>query len=236
MTKQTPPHASNLSLTEQSYGTLRSAILSSVLAPESVWSDRELCENFNLSRTPVREALLRLQAQGLVQIVPRRGTRILSLNTNDVREINQLSKALELSAALLIAKDPGNPTALADISTAVEKMEDALQQNNLEQWAIADAKFHDLIVEHCGNKRIAEVYRSQRGLTDRARHFTLRLRPLPIQSTQEHREMYEAMREQDLIKLEHLYRQHWDRTTEEIIRIIKEHSQGVAIPTFAKAN
>lgn len=217
--------ASKLSLTEQSYVTLRNAILSNQLAPEGVWSDREFCERFDLSRTPVREALLRLQSEGLVEILPRRGTRILPLNASDVREIHQVIKALELEAALTIAQTTDNADALNAVSQTVIAMEDALEKNDLDLWVSADAQFHDEVVSHCENRRIVKTYRSLRGLTDRARYFTLRLRPLPMQSTKEHRQMYEAMRDKRLSDLEALYRCHWDRTTEEIAKLIQEHSQ-----------
>lgn len=222
--------ASKLSLTDQSYEILRNAILSNQLAPEGVWSDREFCEQFELSRTPVREALLRLQSEGLVEIIPRRGTRVLPLYARDVREIHQVIKALELEAALTITQAPDNTDALNAVLQTVAAMEVAIEDNDLDSWVSADAKFHDEIVSRCENQRIVKAYRSLRGLTDRARHFTLRLRPLPIQSTQEHRQMYEAMRDKKLSDLEALYRYHWNRTTEEIASLIETHAPSRPLP------
>lgn len=218
------------SLADRCYQVLRQGILTNDLPPESLWSDRELCERFSLSRTPVREAILRLQTEQLVQIVPRKGTRILPLLISDVRDIHQVTKALELEAALLIAKAEDNERDLEPLRLAVKEMEAEIERENRDAWAEADRKFHHLVVDMAGNARLAKMYHAQRGLTDRARYFALHLRPLPVQSTNEHRGMYEALVARDLHRLEQLYRLHWDRTTEEILTLIERHAKRSPIP------
>lgn len=219
------------SLAGQSYEALRQAVLKGELSPDSIWSDRELCEKFGLSRTPVREAILRLQNEQLVQIVPRKGTRILPLRVNDVREIHQLTKALELEAALLVSRNYRDIEELAPIRTAIEEMEAAMDANDREAWVKADTTFHYLVVDMSGNRRLASIYESLRGQTDRARYFALHIREMPVQSTIEHREMYEALVNRDFRQIEVTYRHHWDRTTEELLTLVSKfntHSPVVA--------
>lgn len=219
------------SLAGQSYEALRQAILKGELSPDSIWSDRELCEKFFLSRTPVREAILRLQTEQLVQIVPRKGTRILPLRLNDVREIHQVTKALELEAALLVSRNYGDLKELAPIRKAVEEMEAAMDADDREAWVEADTRFHYLVVEMSGNRRLASIYESLRGQTDRARHFALHIREMPVQSTKEHHEMYDALVARDFRQIEVTYRRHWDRTTEELLTLVSKfnlHSPVVA--------
>lgn len=212
------------SLADRSYSALRQAILTGKLAPDSTWSDRELCEMFSLSRTPVREALLRLQTEQMVQIVSRKGTRILPLRIEDVRDIHQLTKALELEAALLVARNYVTLEDLAPIRICVEAMEAALDAEDRDAWAKADTACHFAVVDMCGNPRLASIYHAQRGLTDRARYFVLHMRELPVQSTVEHRQMYDALVARDLRKLEVAYRHHWERTTEEMLTLIERVS------------
>jgi len=212
------------SLADKNYQIVRQAILIGQLAPDSTWSDRELCEKFGLSRTPVREALLRLQAEELVQIVPRKGTHILPLRIDDVREIHQLTKALELEAALLTARNYQTIDELSLILTAVEEMEAAIEVEDRDAWVKADTAFHLLVVGMCGNKRLANIYNAQRGLTDRARYFALHIREMPIRSTKEHRQMYEALVARDFRQIEVSYRHHWDRTTEELLSLMAKVS------------
>jgi DNA-binding GntR family transcriptional regulator len=214
----------NRSLADKSYEIVRKAILTGELTADSTWSDRELCEKFDLSRTPIREAILRLQAEDLVRIVPRKGTRILPLRVQDVREIHQVTKALELEAALLVSKGHQNVEELAPIRIAVEQMEAAMDAQDREAWVKADTEFHTIVVEMCGNKRLASIYDSLRGQTDRARHFALYIREMPIQSTKEHREMYAALVARDLRQIEITYRHHWDRTTEELLALVAKFS------------
>lgn len=225
-------HQINESLADKSYDVLRHHILTNELPPESLWSDRELCERFGLSRTPVREAILRLQTEELVQIVPRKGTRILPLLISDVRDIHQVTGALELEAALILAKAEDDARDLSQLRQAVEDMEAAIEVNDRDTWAEADRRFHFLVVDTCGNARLARMYHAQRGLTDRARYFALHLRELPVQSTEEHRGMYQALLSRDLGRLEHLYRLHWDRTTEEMLALIERHAKRTSIPSM----
>ncbi|WP_372803317.1 GntR family transcriptional regulator [Paracoccus seriniphilus] len=218
------------SLADRSYATIREGILTGRLSPDSTWSDRELCEMFSLSRTPVREAILRLQSEQMVQIVPRKGTRILPLRLEDVRDIHQVTKALELEAALLIARNYRDVEELAPILQCVKDMEDALERQDREAWALADTRCHFAVVDMCGNSRLAGMYHAQRGLTDRARYFVLHMRDLPVLSTREHRQMYDALVARDLRELEVVYRQHWDRTTEEMLDIIGRISPHTPVP------
>lgn len=222
---------STTSLADQSYEVLRNLILTTELPPESLWSDRELCERFGLSRTPVREAILRLQTEQLVEIVPRKGTRILPLLISDVRDIHQVIRALELEAAVLLTKTSDEDRDLELLQQAVEDMENAIKDGDRESWAEADRRFHYIVVDMCGNPRLAKMYHAQRGLTDRARYFTLHLREMPVKSTQEHRGMYEAILSRDLDRLVHLYRLHWDRTTEEMLALIERHAKRTPIPS-----
>ncbi|PLW75377.1 GntR family transcriptional regulator [Cohaesibacter celericrescens] len=219
------------SMAEQAYNVLRKAILTGQLSPDSIWSDRELCERFKLSRTPVRESLLRLQSEELVRIEPRKGTRVMPLLVDDVREIHQVAKALELEAALLLADRDPMPD-LSFMCRAIDEMERALSENDRDAWAEADTRFHVLMVGLCGNRRLARNYEAHRGLTDRARYFVLHVRELPVKSTEEHRLMYKALLNKDRQRLEGLYRLHWDRTTEEIVTLIEQYSRNGPVPNF----
>ncbi|GGL81206.1 GntR family transcriptional regulator [Wenxinia marina] len=214
------------SQSDTAYADLREAILVGRLAPDSLWSDRELGARMGYGRTPIREALLRLQTEGLVQILARKGTRILPLLKKDVQDIHQLTKALELEAALTVAKRDDRVELLAPVLQAVERMESAIAVEDRERWVVADTDFHFGVVDICGNPRLIGLYHAQRGLTDRARFFALWLRELPVRSTQEHREMYDRLVAADAPRLEALYRNHWERTTNELLALIERQERG----------
>lgn len=222
-------------MSERSYQAIREAILTNQLKPETLWSDRELSDKFGLGRTPVREALLRLQAERLVEILPRRGTRVLPLSVTDLKEIHQLAKALELEASLSIARQENRIDLIEPMRIAVEAMESAIEIEDREAWVKADLQFHYAVVDDCGNTRLCDMYHSLRELTDRARFFALYLREMPRQSTMEHRQMYEATRAGDQQLLAQLYRDHWERITDELLTIIDRQSQQSPFPRLAHA-
>ena len=218
------------SLSGNAYNLLRADILSGAIPGDTLWSDREIAARLRLSRTPVREAVQRLAAEGLVEVIPRRGSRVLSLKPVDVREIHQIAKALELEAALILVASPD--IDLTPLRQAVDAMTQALEKGDRNAWAEADMRFHINVVDLCGNQRLASLYHQQRGLTDRARYFALHIRELPTRSTEEHRGMLEQLERRDAAGLERLYREHWDRITTELLDLIALH--GAVVPNTAR--
>ena len=101
------------SLSDTAYQTLRQAILSGELAAGFFASDRELCERFSFSRTPVREAVLRLRDEQLVEVLPRKGMRVCALMVDDMREMSIVLKALAVQAAAQISDSALNPEDLS---------------------------------------------------------------------------------------------------------------------------
>lgn len=211
-------------LSEQAYLVLRKAILANVLAPGYFASEREVSERFGLSRTPVREALLKLRDEGLIEVQPRRGVRVLPLSVKDMREIHQVARALELEAALLLCEREGDEPLKA-LAQSAQDMRDAIKVKDRDKWVEADAKFHIGIVASSKNDRLIQQYNSLRDLTDRARLFVLYIRELPVQSTKEHIDMLVAIEARNKTEIASLYRSHWERTTNEIISIIEEFNR-----------
>lgn len=212
-------------LSESAYRVIRDAVVKNVLAPGFFASEREVAERFGLSRTPAREALLRLRDEGLIEVLPRRGIRVLPLSITDVREIHQIARALELEAALTLAAQDQTAEELAEIFADVEAMEQAIENDDRNAWVAADTRFHLAIVSRSQNPRLIQSYNSLRILTDRARLFALHLRVLPVQSTREHRAMLEAIVSGELGEIAELYRSHWERTTNEMIEIIRNFNR-----------
>ncbi len=213
------------SLAERAYRRVRAGILSAEIPPGYFLSEREICERFRLSRAPVREAVRRLREEGLVEVLPRRGVRVLPLSIVDVREIHQIAKALELEAASIVAARKPSREDLGAIEATVVEMEAAIEAGDRDAWVRADTAFHLSLVGRSGNQRLIQTYHSLRGLTDRARLFALYIRELPVQSTREHRAMLEAILADDQDELARLYRAHWERTTEEMVSIIQRQTQ-----------
>ncbi|MFZ2175040.1 MAG: GntR family transcriptional regulator [Rhodococcus sp. (in: high G+C Gram-positive bacteria)] len=135
--------------------SLRESILSGDLAPGTRLSVPELARQLNVSRTPAREALHRLQNEGLVTVTPRRGAEVLAGRPNDLAELFEFREALEGMAARLAAKrmTPKEKTRLRE---TFEAHAEAVHGSNLSAHLEHDQVFHELFVTGARNKRISD--------------------------------------------------------------------------------
>lgn len=199
--------------TDDVYDTIRRKVLDSELTPGSQILEQELAVMLGVSRTPIREALIRLQNEGLVEVIPRHGVRILPMSISDMREIYDVLISLEPRAAELLAIRGASAAELAELKDACKRMKDALKRGDMEDWALADEVFHLNIVQLSGNKRLADIVLNCWDKVHRARYFTLRLRkhPHPMKSIEEHYEIIDAIRRGDARGASEIYRQHRER-------------------------
>ncbi len=188
-----------VSVVEDAYHRLKDKIINNDFPPGYQALEQELADQLKVSRTPVREILTRLQDDGLIERLPRRGFRVLPINANDFREIYELLDCLEAKAVELLTERnlPLDAKVLRDLAVSIEEAEDALAADDLDRWADADKRFHRLIIDHCGNERLARVAFSVWDQFRRADMVTLRLRPKPVNSPPEHRRVLDAILARD---------------------------------------
>jgi len=218
---QTEPRNGNSS--QQAYERLRHKIIESELTPGSYLLEQELALMLGVSRTPIREAAIRLQGEGLVEIVPRHGIRIVPTSVSDISHIYQVLTSLESTAAALVAARSG--VDLSPLENACRKMTEALAEQDMQAWALADEAFHEALVQLGGNARLAQVVMNCRDQVHRVRRFTQRLRPhpQPKKSIDEHYEIIEAIRRGDAARASRLYRAHRERGWREQTAVLQQH-------------
>lgn len=209
--------------TDYAYRALKARILDSEFAPGAFVLEKDAADRLGLSRTPVREALVRLEQEGLLEIVPRHGARISALSPADMREIYEVLTSLEPTAAELLARRKPAPDEIADLIQACAAMECALGASDLKAWARGDEAFHRSLAEHCGNRRLSDLIMTVWDQSHRARMFTLSLRPPPVRSTQEHRAILDAILAGHADTARELYRAHRQRGGAELMSIIERH-------------
>jgi DNA-binding GntR family transcriptional regulator len=146
-----------VSLVDEAYGGMRRRILDNHWPPGWQAMEQEVALQLGMSRTPVREALIRLSKEGLVEVIPRRGMRVLPVSPNDMREIYEILTALESMAAELLAARQPSDAELKPLVTATTAMEKALAKGDLDAWAAADELFHQRLVVMAGNKMLTDV-------------------------------------------------------------------------------
>jgi DNA-binding GntR family transcriptional regulator len=211
------------SLVDAAYQSIRRRILDNVWAPGYQALEQEIALQLGMSRTPVREALIRLAQESLVEVVPRRGMRVLPVSPNDMKEIYQILTALESMAAELLAERQPSEAELKPLIAATNAMEKALQKNDLDAWAAADELFHERLVTLAGNKKLLDAVMSFWDRAHRARMFTLRLRQLPVNSTKEHMALVDRIRQGDAAGAAAVNREHRQRAGRELLSIFEKY-------------
>lgn len=217
-----PADGGRRSLVDKAYREIRQRILDNVYPAGHRALEQEFADELGLSRTPVREALLKLQSDGLVEVVPRHGARVLPVSPDDMREIYQMLTAIEPMAAELVARKNLPAADLQPLVDASRDMTTALKNDDLDAWALADERFHRLMIALAGNRLIVETSQSLWDRAHRARMVTLRLRPRPVNSTREHNAIVEAIRAGDAVEAARLHRAHRERGSRELLALLEK--------------
>jgi DNA-binding GntR family transcriptional regulator len=214
------------SLVEAAYQEIKRRILSNEYPPNYQCVESRLVLALGMSRTPVHEALVRLQQEGLVEIVSRHGMRVLPIAPADMVEIYQVLTAVEAAAAELLALRGLPPAEFDALDSIVGEMDDALRREDLAAWADADERFHRRLLELCGNRRLQQVGFALREQVNRARLVTLALRPKPLRSNQAHRELVRLARLGMADEARELHRAQRVHGSRELTEILKRYPLG----------
>lgn len=211
------------SLVARAHSEIKRRIMGSTLRPGQQVLEQDLAATPGTSRTPVREALIRLEQEGLIEILPRHGMRVLPISAEDMAEIHELLTALEARAAERLAERKPTPRSLAPLTRALERMASALEAGNLKAWARADDSFHRHLVALAGNRRLAEMARTVFDQAHRARMATLHLRPWPRQSNKDHRALIRAILKGDARRAREIHARHRHRAMTMLLALLERH-------------
>ena len=210
------------SLVDRAYEALKQKICDGTWAGGEARLEREAADEIGVSRTPVREALIRLEEERLVEVRPRRGFVVLPISADDMADIYEILTALESHAAAKLASQPDTSNVLSRLEASVDAMDAALAENDLEAWARADLEFHRALVEEAGNQRLAEIVRTVSDQVHRARLATLRMRPKPIRSNSDHRAVLQAIRQGDADTAFVRHKVHREKSREVLVALLND--------------
>ncbi len=159
-------------LTQQAYRHIRDEIILGKLDCRQHLTENFFAERFGISKSPVREALNRLESEGLITIVPRRGAFVAELSVQDVEEIFELREALE---SMVVRNALLDKKSLARMRSAVMSAKQFREENDKTNYIRADAAFHITLVESSSNTRLRKILENMRNqmLIVRARTFEL---------------------------------------------------------------
>ncbi len=156
--------------TERVERVLRGALVDLAIPPGAFIDKAAVCERLGVSRFPVSEALARLAAEGLVEILPQRGTRAARLRLPEVLEAMMIRRALEAAVAEEAARRLPE-AALALLQADLARQEEAVRRGDRASFHDRDLAFHDRLVGELGLARVAAVIEASRATVDRVRRL-----------------------------------------------------------------
>jgi len=147
------------SLKELVYEYLYKEINTGRLKPMEKINENQICKDLNVSRTPIREALIQLENEGYIERLLRRGFIVKEINQGKIREIYEIIGCLEGMAAFYAVKRL-KPAHLSSMKHLTERMDDSIEKKNIHQYFELQRDFHDKYISNCGNKELISLIKS----------------------------------------------------------------------------
>jgi DNA-binding GntR family transcriptional regulator len=160
-------------LAERVVAALREAIVDGVYEAGTRLSELAVAAQFNVSRTPVREAFTQLEREGLVQTVARTGAFVRAIDRREVEEIYETREALETQAARLAARRQ-TPVTIARLRERLDALGHAAAHGNTTEYTAELDRFYDLLMEAAGNEVLRRSYEALSGPVRRLRRIAMR--------------------------------------------------------------
>lgn len=220
------------SLHEELVGRLREMIVEGDLEPGVKIPEKELCERFSVSRTPLREALKVLASEGLVTLTPNRGASASLITIEDLEEVFPVMGALEALAGELACQ---NMTAreIASVRSLHKRMMDHYQQEQLKPYFQLNQSIHEAILAGSRNNSLIAMYRSLAGRVRRARYIANMSRKRWDQAAAEHQEIILALEARDGAGLAAILKRHLQNKFETVSQQLMEMTDVVQKPKRA---
>lgn len=207
--------------TDACHARVRELIMDADLLPNSHHMETAIADRVGSDQPTVHDAALRLQREGLVSVEPRGGFWISPFTPAEVIEAFQQVSALEARAAFVAALHSPSSLGMAALDDAIMRMEDSLYRLNLEAWARANHHFHRSIVQCSGHTGLVAAALPLSEPIHRARMLTLRLGPPPIEATQDHARVVEAIRRGLATDARDIHLDSWRSAARRIVRLLE---------------
>ena len=205
----------DLPLRDVVFNTLREAILRGELKPGERLMEIQLANKLGVSRTPIREAIRKLELEGLVLMIPRKGAEVAQITEKSLRDVLEVRRALE-NLAVQLACLRMSPQTLADLKAAARAFEEILGGEDVTAVAEADVAFHDVIYMATDNQRLISLLNNLREQMYRYRVEYLKKKECHKQLLWEHQEIIRAIEAGEIDVATKITEQHIDNQVEAV--------------------
>lgn len=205
-----------LPLRDVVFNTLRQEILTGNLKPGERLMEIHLANKLGVSRTPIREAIRKLELEGLVIMIPRRGAEVAQITLKNLKDVMEVRRALDV-LAIELACERMDQQKLDTLYLACEHFSSAVKTKDTRKLAEADVAFHDKIVVSTGNTRLIQLVSNLSEQMYRYRFEYLKDVSSHEMLRQEHMEMYQSILQKDKKTAADVVRRHIDNQEKAII-------------------
>ena len=204
-------------LSKKVYRILKIRIIKGNLKPGEKLLENKIAEQLGVSRTPIREAIKELAAEGFLKTSPNQGVVINNISIEDLQEVLQIRRVLEGLAASIAAKII-NKEEIAKLEKIIERMIITINRNDLLAYSDLNGEFHNLIFNVCGNKQLIKICNNLSSSEYRFRINALRNNPERLKySLKEHKEIVEVLKRKDSEQADRLSKKHAENVLESIL-------------------
>lgn len=213
-----------LPLRDVVFNTLRRAILRGELKPGERLMEIQLANKLGVSRTPIREAIRKLELEGLVLMIPRKGAEVAEITEKNLRDVLEVRCALE-ELAVQLACDRIDKEMLKELHEAAEHFRDILGSDDITVIAEADEAFHDVIFTATGNARLIQLLNNLREQMYRYRIEYLKKKECYPQLLEEHATIIRAIEEHDKDKATQITGQHINNQVDTVVDTLRRREE-----------
>ncbi|MBO8170045.1 MAG: GntR family transcriptional regulator [Thermoanaerobacteraceae bacterium] len=211
-------------LREIVFETLREAIISGKLKAGERLMEVQLAEEMGVSRTPVREAIRKLELEGFVVMVPRKGAYVAGISTKDITEVFEIRAALESLAASLAAERI-TEEELEELERLLVQVAECAQKDDLEKLIEIDTQFHDCLYKASRNDRLVQIISNLREQIQRFRTTSLASPGRMKQTLKEHKKIVEAISQRDMKLAHDLAIEHIENAENSILEALEKQGE-----------
>jgi len=209
-----------LPLRDVVFNTLRQAILTGELKPGERLMEIHLANRLGVSRTPIREAIRKLELEGLVTMIPRRGAEVAQITEKSMNDVLEVRRALD-ALCVELACDRISDEEIEELKKACVGFEQAVKTKDAKKIAQADVALHDIIVHATGNQRLIQLVNNLSEQMYRYRFEYIKDFTQHDRLMEEHRIIYESIVKKDKETAAKAAETHIDNQMKAIIRQIR---------------
>jgi len=204
-------------LSKKVYHVLKERIIKEDLKPGEKILEVNIGEQLGVSRTPIREALRELAAEGFVKMIPNLGMVVKNVSIEEIKEVLQIRELLEGFAASITAKKI-NKGEIKKLEKIIEKMNISISKDDVLVYSDLNGEFHNLILKVCGNKRLIKICANLSGSDHRFRIRALRDNSERLKySLKEHQEIVDALKKKDSVQADRRSKKHIENVLKNIL-------------------